>query len=384
MLAAKNIQPTLKLTRIPAAANIVTVGVGWQDPWVRNFNPFYYGSIYFANICIYEPMMVYNYQTGELLPWLATGYQWGVNSQTLTFKLRKGVVWSDGEPFGAEDVIASFKLLQDHPDITGFPAGAPEYTHPISTLMSEYIADISAPDGYTVVFQFKTVDTLALYQLATQVIVPKHIWGQIENPRDFANPDPVGTGPFTEVTVFEDKLAGFERILQLERNPLYWQEGKPYIQGVKYSFRHEENILADLAQGKLDWTAIEIPEMQKDFLDIDPSHYQVLRETSLVNLLQLNTARPPFDNPDVRKAISMSIDRQQIVATIFQGCHYPSQRGWAGGSIQILVERRGYTRWHLDQFQCVSSQCAVGQPGFQEKGRWPPRNSRLASPWNTS
>ena len=75
----------------------------------------------------------------------------------------------------------------------------------------------------------------------------------------------------------------------------------------------------------MDWTSIPIPDIQKDFLDIDPAHYHVLIETSYnMNLLHLNTARPPFDNPDVRKAISMSIDRKQIVDTISLGYQDPA------------------------------------------------------------
>ena len=363
-LAAQNVQPALNLTTIPAANDILTIGAGWQEPWVRNFNPFYYQSIWYSRNCIYESLMVYNYKTGELLPWLATGYEWGENSQTLTFTLRRGVKWSDGEPFGAEDVIATFKLLADHPDITGFA----EYQHPISTLMSDFIADVSAPDAFTVAFRFKSVNTLALYKLATEIIVPKHIWGQLEDPKGFANPDPVGTGPFTEVTVFEDKYVGLERILQLERNPYYWQEGKPYIQGVKFSSRHEENLLEDLTKGRLDWTLIEMPDIQKNFLDIDPSHYQVGLDTYYMNMLQLNTARPPFDNPDVRKAISMGIDRQQIVDTFLKGYITPSNASGLGDRYRSWWNEEAIRAGSWVHYNAFQANALLDSLGFKKRG----------------
>lgn len=318
-LATTTITPTPKQTHAPASNDIVTISAYWQDPWVRNFNPFHSQSLY-TYYCIYEPLMIYNARTGELIPWLATGYQWGENNQTLTLTLRKGVQWSDGEPFGAKDVASTFKMLMDHPDISGIPG----YSNLLSDWLNTYVSDISTPDAFRIELRFQTVNTLAIYRLATVSIVPKHIWGQLPSPKDFVNPDPVGTGPFTEVTVFEDTQAGFERILQLERNPYYWQESKPYIQGVRISYRHEDKTLEDLAQGKLDWASIEIPDIQKKFLDIDPSYFEVLADTYYMNFLQLNTSRPPFDIPEVRKAISMGIDRQQIVDTISQGYVEPA------------------------------------------------------------
>jgi peptide/nickel transport system substrate-binding protein len=314
--SATNPQPAINPTNTPSTGAILTISLDWQDPWVRNFNPFYFPSITYPRYCIYEPLMAFNSRTGELIPWLATGYSWGVNSQTLTFNLRRGVLWSDGTQFGAEDVVATFNMLKNHADITG----SKDYPNPLSVWLEANITDISAPDAFTVVFQFNNVYTPGLYKLATQFIVPAHIWGDLDKPQDFENQNPVGTGPFTQVTIFEDKQAGFERILQLERNPYYWQKDKLSFDGVKISYRHDENILDDLAKGKSDWASIAIPDIQKDFLNNDPTHYQVLVDTSSsITLLQLNTARPPFDNKDVRKAISMSIDRKKIVDTISQG-----------------------------------------------------------------
>ncbi len=74
----------------------------------------------------------------------------------------------------------------------------------------------------TVVLTFNEVYTLALYDFAEQMIVPKHIWEAVEDPVTFLNEEPVGTGPFTEIGIFEAQY------WELHKNPNYWQEGKPY------------------------------------------------------------------------------------------------------------------------------------------------------------
>jgi peptide/nickel transport system substrate-binding protein len=359
-----NAQSTTKQSPIISTNNILTIGLGWQENWVRNFNPFYYQSVYYPRNCIYEPLMVYNSRTGELIPWLASGYQWGVGNQTLTFTLRKGIKWSDGESFELEDVVATFQMLMNHPDINGMPG----YLNPLSEWLRTYLAGISTPDAFTVKFRFQNVNTLALYKLATAVILPKHIWGQLARPQDFTNIDPVGTGPFTEVTVFDDRQAGFERILQLERNPYYWQEGKPYIQAVRFSFRHEENTMVDLTQGKLDWTSITIPDIQKDFIDVDPSHYQVTIDTSgSMNLLQLNTIHSPFDNPEVRKAISMGIDRQRIVEAILPGYLEPANVVGLGDRYKLWWNEEAIRAGSWGSANAFNANAILDELGFTKK-----------------
>ena len=196
----------------------MTVNVEQVSTWVRNFNPFSPDVRYPAQTGMYEPLMIYNKATGELVPWLATEYTWNADNTVLTFKIRQGVKWSDGQPFTAKDVIFTFDLLKNNPALATVATG----------ILTDYVESYSAPDDFTVEFKFKTVYTPALYDLANQYIVPEHIWKDISDPVTFTNENPVGTGPFTEVTRFEDQ------IYVVEKNPYYWQEGKPYFQGLRY------------------------------------------------------------------------------------------------------------------------------------------------------
>jgi peptide/nickel transport system substrate-binding protein len=287
-------------TAVPFKPVFLSVSMEQQSTWVRNFNPYSPDArIPAGQGFIYEPMMVFNKSSGELVPWLATGYTWSENDTVLTFNLRQGVQWSDGQPFTAQDVIFTFDLLKTHDALVNYMGG---------TLMNDEIASWTAPDDHTVVIKFKTVNVPSLYVISNTLIVPEHIWKAIDDPVTFTNPTPVGTGPFTEVTKFENQ------IFVLERNPHYWQEGKPYFQGVRFpAYPDNDSALLAMINGELDWSGNFYPDIEKTLISKDPKdlHYYFVGGDAV--MLYINPALKPFDNPDVRKAVSMGIDRQQLV-----------------------------------------------------------------------
>src|SRR5438094_690978 len=83
------------------ANTVLTVTGGIGTVFVRNFNPFSGSPLLPTVNGIYEPMMIYNTIKGELVPWLAMSYQWSSDNKTLTFTLRDGAKWSDGQPLTA-------------------------------------------------------------------------------------------------------------------------------------------------------------------------------------------------------------------------------------------------------------------------------------------
>ncbi len=278
----------------------LTINFEQVTTWVRNFNPFSANALGSTLTAIYEPMMIYNKSTGELVPWLATGYSWNSDNTVLTFKTRQNVKWSDGKPFSANDVVYTFGLLGQNDALIG--AG--------SNVLSEFVDTVKAPDANTVEFTFKQVYTLALYDLANQFIVPEHIWKDVADPLTWTNDNPVATGPFTQVTKFDTQ------IYILDKNPYYWQKGKPSFQGVRYpAFADNDAANLALANGDLDWTGNFVPDIEKTFVAKDPEHNHYYFVGGGGISLMLNPALKPFDNADVRKAISMGIDRKMIVQT---------------------------------------------------------------------
>ena len=307
--------------KTPSGAGVyLTVNYEQKGTWVRNFNPFSPDALGSTQTAIYEPMMIYNKSTGDFVPWLATDYSWNSNNTVLTFHLRKDVKWSDGTPFSASDVVFTFNLLKTNAALMGAAA----------TVLSEYIDSFSAVDANTVAFNFSQIYTPALYDIADQFIIPEHIWKDVPDPLTFTNENPVGTGPFTQVTKFE------EQIYVLDKNPNYWQPGKPAYQGIRYP-AYADNDAANLAlvNGDLDWAGNFVPDIKNVYVSKNPdtNHYYFVGADAI--LLYINQSIKPFDNPEVRKAISMGINRQMIVDTAEFGYIPPADATGLGDTYSV-------------------------------------------------
>jgi peptide/nickel transport system substrate-binding protein len=278
----------------------MTINFEQWGTWVRNFNPFSPDALGSTLTAVYEPMMIYNKSTGELVPWLAKEYTWNADNTLLTFKLREGVKWSDGKPFTAGDVIYTFDLLKKNAALMGSAVN----------VLGEFVESYTAVDELTVEFKFNTVYTPALYDIANQFIVPEHVWKEVADPSTWTNDNPVATGPFTQVTKFQ------EQIYVLEKNTYYWQAGKPAFQGVRYP-AYADNDAANLAlaSGELDWAGNFVPDIETVYVAKDPANFHYYFVGADAVLLYINHTLKPFDNPEVRKAISMGINRQMIVET---------------------------------------------------------------------
>ena len=195
----------------------LTIVPGPYGAFTRFFNPFTGDNAALSGTrgMIYETLMFFNREKNTIQPWLAAGYSWSADLTRLTFKLRQGVQWSDGQPFTSDDVAFTLNLLHQYPALDANSLWA-------------FIKEVTTPDAYTVVITFKQPSFPEQWYLAGQTyIVPRHIWQHFKNPVSEANPDPVGTGPFI--------LQSFDPALYvLGRNARYWQPGKPYIDELRY------------------------------------------------------------------------------------------------------------------------------------------------------
>lgn len=283
--------------------NLVTISQEQQATWIKNFNPLLAeaNSRWPTQGGIYEPLAIYSTPQGQLNPWLADSWEFSDDLLTLTFHMHPGVNWSDGTPLTANDVKFTFDTLNANEGLSG--------TGAIRTVLPR-LASIEAPDDATVVFTFKEVFTLNLYDIAEQMIVPQHIWESVEDPVAFLNDEnPVGSGPFTNVGRFEAQY------WELLKNESYWQEGKPAIDGFRFpSYPTNDAALLGSLNGENDWFANFIPDIENTFVSKDPEHFHYWFPSYGATVhLWLNTTVAPFDSVDVRKAISMSLDREKIV-----------------------------------------------------------------------
>ena len=269
-----------------------------QLSWVRNFNPLSpAGSARWPTSAgIYEPLFIYNSMTAKYVPWLATHYTWAKKNTVLTISIRKGVSWSDGEPFTAEDVAFTFNLKKKHRALDTRDSWG-------------YLEEVISTSDTTVQFKFKRVFVPGFDAIATQSIVAEHQWSKVEDPVKFSNPDPIGTGPYTEIIRFGSQL------WELGKNPNYWQSGRPFVKKLIFpTYPSNEQVTLALLSGELDWAGAFIPAVERVFVNKDPEHHRYwFPITGHTTFLHTNTKDPILKDVRVRKAISYAIDRELVV-----------------------------------------------------------------------
>lgn len=294
----------------PAARSVLTATIGpRQGTWTRSFNPFRSDaeSRWPTWAGIYEPMVICNRITGVFTPWLASSYAWSADNLTLRFTMRAGVFWSDGVPFTARDVAFTFDLLRRFPALD-------------HDAVWQFLAGVSAPDTQTVEFKLKRPYTPGVLYIGEQAIVSEHKWKDVAQPASFDDPSPVGTGPFVEVLRFEPT------VYELGRNRKYWQIGKPAVDVLRVPlYRSNEEIVRALGRDEVDWASLFFPDIEKDWAGKDPAHHQYwYPDTGPTVLLYVNTRQKPFDDRNVRKALSMALDRPRITKEALNGYAPPA------------------------------------------------------------
>ncbi|MGC4191116.1 MAG: ABC transporter substrate-binding protein [Thermomicrobiales bacterium] len=235
----------------------------------------------------------------------ALAESWTISDDQLnyTFALRSGVTFHNGRPFVAADVAYSFQRIQN-----------PDTASPWATSLAG-VTKIETPDDRTVVLTLKTPDASFLARLAGRglVIVPQE---EVEKAGDLQN-TAVGTGAFT----FVEYVPG--STITLDKNPNYWDPGKPYVDGIDIVIASDDtqrvaaliSDTVDLAEqvGQKDITLIE----QENDLRVDGG------ATTNLRWLVFNLRRQPFDSLEFRQAVFKAIDRQPIIDTAVFGYGQP-------------------------------------------------------------
>ena len=287
--------PATNASGQPKTGGTVTIVPSPYGSFTRNFNPYSSSVNSGTQGMIYETLLYFNREkAGSVQPWLASAYSWSPDGKTLTFTIRKGVKWTDGQPLTSADVVFTLNYLHQYPGIDTYS-------------LWSVISSVSAPDPQTVTVNFSTTAFTYLWYLAGQTyILPQHLWSSVSDPVLYTDPNPVGTGPFT-LKSFDPQLYVFAK------NAHYWQPGKPYVDAVRYP-AYTSNTSADLllSQASVDWTGVFSPNLEKTYVQRDPTHDKYWFPPSNDVMLYLNDAKAPFNNVAVRQAISDAIDRTQL------------------------------------------------------------------------
>lgn len=280
--------------RIAAKSRILTVIPSPNGDFTEAFSPYNSNASYGSKGMIYETLLFFNRLDSSIHPWLAQSYQVSADAKSITFHLRQDVTWSDGQPFTANDVAFTLNMLKQYPAADG-------------NALWQTIQSVQTTGKYTVVVNLKMSSSPFLWYLGGQTwIVPQHLWVHVGDPTRYIDAQPVGTGPFT--------LKSFApQLIDLVKNPHYWQPGKPEVSEIHYpAFNSNTSAQLVLSQGNVSWTGLFTPNVQQTFVNRNPSTNHYWFPPNNIVTLYLNLAKAPFDQLAVRQAISSAIDRQQL------------------------------------------------------------------------
>lgn len=255
---------------------------------------------------IFDPLATVN--GDEVVPLLAEDIQ-TTDNQVFTMPLRENVVWHDGEPFTADDVVFSVEFYRANMEGD-------------SAIDVRSIEKVSA-EGNTVTMTLTAPDPeFPRRILADMAILPEHLWKSVKKVSEAGADLAVGTGPF--------KLEEYNnaRGYTLSANQSYAM-GKPRVDTLKVVVIPEESTqFAALRTGEIDMSTRIVPPQQLDALG-NQSGIEVAEGTEFAStLLLFNTTRAPFDRPEVRSALAKSIDVQDLVDTALLGQGIPGSPGF--------------------------------------------------------
>ena len=217
------------------------------------------------------------------------------DATTWTVHLRDGLKFSDGRPLTAEDVIFTFRRITD-------PASPQSGASALSTLNRDAL---KATDSQTVVFSFNAPnstfpDTAAQYSLG---IVPA----------DYDPKKPIGAGPF----MMETFTAGQQSVFV--KNPHYWQAGQPLVDKVTIiDFPDDTARVNALLGGQVD-AIDQLPLGQVNVVKANPAMKVLESATGSWLPFTMRVDQEPFNDPKVRQAFRLIIDRQQMVDQVLGG-----------------------------------------------------------------
>ena len=235
----------------------------------------------FNNLVVFDQHVKQN-SPDSIMPDLATGWSWSEDGTELTFPLHEGVKWHDGKPFTARDVKCTWDLL----------AGKSSDKLRINPRKAWYrnLEEVTTTGDYEVTFHLKRPQPgfLTLLAAGWSPVYPCHV-----SPREMRS-HPIGTGPFKFVDFKPNEH------IRVARNPDFWKQGYPYLDGVEYTIvRNRSTVILAFVAGKYDLTfagSVTIPLMR----DIQSQMPEALCESnpgSVNTNLIINRDAPPFDTP---------------------------------------------------------------------------------------
>ena len=269
----------------------------------------------FNNLVIFKQDVQQN-RLDTIVPDLATKWSWNADMTELTFSLRHSVRWHDGKPFTAADVKCTWDLI--------LGKGSEKLRANPRKAWYRNLEFVSTKAD-TVTFHLKRPQPAFIALLASgySPVYPCHVSPQTMRQH------PIGTGPFKFISYKPNEL------IKLMRNPDYWKPGHPYLDGIEWTIvPNRSTAVLGFIAGKFDMTfpfGITVPLMHNINKESPQAVCELEPADQSTNLV-VNRDAPPFDNPDIRRAMALTLDRKAFINILAEG------HGDIGGAMQPAPE----------------------------------------------
>ncbi|MEM7023461.1 MAG: ABC transporter substrate-binding protein [Pseudomonadota bacterium] len=283
-----------------SAGNVTTYTIGnsWND-WVLWL--------------VFDKLREPSPYVGKAEDWLATSIdQVSDDARVWDITLREGVTWHDGTPFTAEDVAFTFEYYRDGPPN--------RWTHHASSVPR--MVGIEVLDTHKVrLTAEKPMPNFDRITATDLPIIQKAQWEGVEEPRSFTEIG-IGTGPYRLVEYEADQFYRFEA------NEDYWR-GAPVVKNLDLvMIKDPQTMFTALKTGEIDGAARPVPpELVLEWQD-DPDLELISSPTLWGAWLDINVARQPFDDRELRRAITLAVDTAPMLERIMLGQGKPGTHGW--------------------------------------------------------
>ena len=250
---------------------------------------------------IFNALVKYDKEGKKIIGDLASSYYFE-NNTTLVFHLRRDVRWHDGAPFSAKDVLFTYNLINSSQVVSPYTSTFREVKS--VEILNPYKIRVTYKNPY-----FKALETWMMG------ILPEHILKDETNIMNSSfNIQPIGTGPY-RLTTLE-----FSKNIELRAFDAYF-EHRPHIDSISF------HVIADpmtrflmLKSSQIDIGALEAMQLERQLNNDFYDNFKIIEEISLsYTYLGFNLRRPKFQDPRVRQALSLGVNRQELVDILFLG-----------------------------------------------------------------
>ena len=277
---------------------------------------------------VYSSLFKYDGQ-GNLIPDLVEEYNIEEDNVTYNITLKKDVLWHDGEPLTANDVIFTIKTIQD-----------PEYKSPSKSIWQS--VQLEKIDEFTIRFKLNNVYVSFLHNL-TIGILPKHLWAGISAanfPLAQYNLNPIGSGPY-QFKEFNKDDKGQVESMKFIRNEKYYLPEKPFIEKITIYFYNNQDVLIEAFQKRqiqgLSFLSPVNQSKLKNNLNIHqinlPIYYSVFFN---------QTKSKPLADKNVRLALSYATNKDEIIEKVLSGQAEPVNSPFLAGWPNYTSETKIY------------------------------------------